>query len=415
VGDPPRSFASRVPERLEPNRISQAVARRRAAGAPLLDLTESNPTRAGFVYPPDLLVGLAHPRGLSYDPTPFGLWEARCAVAAELGRRGLLVDAARIVLTASTSEAYSILFKLLCDPGDVVLVPQPSYPLFDQLARLDAVATAPFPLEYDGTWRVDVAELARTIPARARAVIVVNPNNPTGSFLSPGELAEIAALCRRHGLVLIGDEVFADYVFADVLQEEAAAGGEWFGAGADRWAAARPPSVLDQREVLTVALGGLSKAVGLPQLKLAWMALGGPVPLVEAALARLDYICDAYLSVATPIQLALGRLLGEGAAVRQQIARRVAANYARLGRLVADQPACRRLVAHGGWYGIVEVPALRSEEALVLDLIERDGVVVHPGYFFDFPREGYLVVSLLPDPAVFEEGVRRLLARATTP
>ncbi len=416
MSDPERPFASRVPERLEPNRISQALARLRAAGVGLVDLTESNPTRVGLVYPPALLAGLADPRGLVYEPVPFGLPSAREAVAAELARRGLLADPARIVLTASTSEAYSMLFKLVCDPGDVVLVPQPSYPLFDQLARLAGVLTAPFPLEYEDGWRIDLAALARSLPARARAIVVVNPNNPTGSFLRRTELAELGAICRRGGLALIGDEVFAEYAFDLAPRESAGPTADEARAepgGAE--AALRPVSVLDQADVLTIALGGLSKSVGLPQLKLAWMVIGGPQRLVDEALVRLEYIADAYLSVATPVQLALAGLLRQGAAVRSQIARRVAGNYARLQQIAAAYPACRVLAAEGGWYGIVEVPALKSEEALVLELLERDRVVAHPGYFFDFRREGYLVVSLLPEPGRFEEGVSRLLARAATP
>lgn len=409
-----RVFSSRVPGRLEPNRISQAVARARASGGSLLDLTESNPTRVGLVYPPDLLAPLAAPRGLVYDPTPFGLVEARRAVAAALAQRGVAVDPAHLVLTASTSEAYSLLFKLLCDPGDVVLVPQPSYPLFDQLARLDGIAIAPFSLVYDGVWRIDLPELARTIPPRARALVVVNPNNPTGSFLTREELDAVVTLCRRYDLALIGDEVFAEYPLPRQNSGEAVTGGRDGRGPVDSPAPGSPPSVLDQGAVLTFALGGLSKSVGLPQLKLAWIALAGPRDEVASALERLEYICDAYLSVATPVQLALPRLLAEGAAVRGQIARRVAANYGRLERLVAAEPACRLLAAQGGWYGVIEVPAVRTEEALVMELIERDGVVVHPGYFFDFPREAYVVVSLLPEPAVFEEGVRRVLARATS-
>lgn len=420
MSGPRRIFSARVPEELAPTRISRAVLRLRQSGVGLIDLTESNPTRVGLVYPPDLLAGLGATRSLVYEPAPFGLLEARSAVAAELARRGPRVDPERVVLAASTSELYSVLFKLLCDPGDTVLVPQPSYPLFDQLARLDGIATAPFRLAEEDGWRVDLDGVARAMPPRARAIVIVNPNNPTGSFVTRAELDEIVRLCRAHGLALIGDEVFADYALP--------AGGSWGlrsaaesepsegGSGAGERAGtrpARPPSVLDQAEVLTFALGGLSKSMGLPQLKLAWMAIGGPPDLVAGALERLEYICDAYLSVATPVQHALPRLLREGAAVRAQIAERIAANYARLGRLLEAAPSCRRLPTEGGWYGIVQVPAVRSEEALVLELLERDQVIVHPGYFFDFPREAFVVVSLLPEPAIFEEGVRRLLARAT--
>lgn len=384
-------FSSRLPASLAPNALALALARLRAAGVTILDLTESNPTRVGLRYPPDLLAELAAPSALVYEPQPFGLPVAQRAVAGEVARRGSSISAERIVLTASTSEAYSVLFKLLCDPGDVVLVPRPSYPLFEYLTRLDDVVAAPYSLEYHGRWTLDVDALAESMPPRARAVLVVNPNNPTGSFLGAGELAALAGLCRERSLALIGDEVFADYR----LDLEAP----------------RAPSVLDRAEALTFGLGGLSKSVGLPQLKVAWIAAGGPAPLVEPALARLELICDTYLSVATPVQQALPGLLARGDAVRAQIAGRIRANLEELRRQVAAAPSCGVLRAEGGWYAVVQVPHTRSEEALVLDLLEHDGVLVHPGYFFDFPREAFLVVSLLPEPIDFAEGVRRLLAR----
>ena len=377
---------------LSSNRVTQALDRLRAAGAPVVDLTESNPTRVGLCYPPDALQPLADAAGLVYEPQPFGLLVARRAVAAALLRRGVSADAERLVLTASTSEAYSLLFKLLCDPGDHVLVPRPSYPLLEHLTCLDGVTPIPYALEYDGRWRIDLDGLSRAVGPRARAVLLVNPNNPTGSFVTREELDAVAAICRDSSLALIGDEVFNRYP----LETDAA----------------DVPSVLDQKEALTFSLGGLSKAAGLPQLKLGWTIVDGPEGLVDEALARLELICDTYLSVSTPVQHAVPALLAVGETVAAQIAERIRANYRTLQRLAADHAASRVLHVEGGWYAVIQVPATRSEETLVLELLERDHVLVHPGYFFDFPREAFLVVSLLPDPDLLSQGVRRLLNRA---
>jgi hypothetical protein len=315
-------------------------------------------------------------------------------VAADFARRGVSVGPDRVVVTASTSEAYSLLFKLLCDPGDVVLAPRPSYPLVEHLTRLDSVSVEPYELEWQDAWAVDVDGLARALAprhgtSRVRAVIVVSPNNPTGSRLKAGELERVAALCRAHGLALVGDEVFADYP----LGRNGPA----------------PASVLVQDEALTFGLGGLSKSAGLPQVKFGWIGVGGPGPLVREALDRLEVICDAYLSVATPVQAAAPALMEAGAAVRVQIGERVGRNYAALLALAAAHPSCRVLPAEAGWYAVVRVPATRSEEDLVVELLERERVLVHPGYFFDFPHEAFLVVSLLPEPDLFSSAVARTL------
>ncbi len=386
------NFSSRVPDSLVPNRLALTRARLVTAGIPVVDLTESNPTRVGLEYPARLLEPLGREAGLAYDPHPLGLMSARTAVARDYARRGHRVDPSAIVLTASTSEAYSVLFKLLCDPGDRVLVPQPSYPLFAQLSRLDAVEAAPYPLEYSGRWGIDLDALARTIDDRTRAVIVVSPNNPTGSVVSAEELGAIALMAHRHGLAIVGDEVFADYSLD---------------------AAVSPSSVVGQRDALAFALGGLSKSAGLPQLKLGWMAVAGPDAARRAALERIEYIADAYLSVSTPVQLAAGDLLAASTGIREQIEARIRGNYGALRRIAADVPTCRVLHADAGWSAVIQVPAVRSEEALVLDLLERDRVLVHPGYFFDFPREAFLVVSLLPEPEVFGDAIARALARAS--
>lgn len=385
-------FSSRLPADLAPNALADALARLRARGDALLDLTESNPTRAGLAAPAEMLAPLASPASAAYDPHPFGLPEAREAVAADYRRAGVDVTADRLVLTASTSEAYSFLFKLLCDPGDEVLVPVPSYPLFDYLTRLDAVVPRPYQLEYHGTWSIDHEALEAALTPRTRAILVVSPNNPTGSLLRRGDLARLSAVAAARGLALVGDEVFADYPLEP---------------GTDRC------RVLDQPDALTFTLGGLSKSVGLPQLKLGWIALGGPPGLCAQALARLEVIGDAYLSVSTPVQQAAGPLLAAGRAVREAIAARVRSNLEALRRAVSGSP-CSMLRAEGGWSAVLRVPATRPEEAIVLALLERDGVLVHPGYFFDFPREAYLVLSLLPTPAVFAEGVARLVARLSS-
>jgi hypothetical protein len=382
-------FSDRTPADLAPNRLSAAVKAARDRGRSPVDLTESNPTRAGFDYPPDLLTALSDPIALTYAPEPFGSREARAAVSADFARRKVAVDPDRIVLTASTSEAYSLLFKILCDPGDELLTPRPSYALFEHLARLDAAVSRPYDLDYDSEWSIDLGHLERQLSDRARAVLLVSPNNPTGSFVKSGELDAVAGLAAEHGLAIIADEVFADY--------ELEAG-----------AAARAAQILGRNDALVFSLGGLSKSIGLPQAKLGWIAVAGPPPQVRSALARLELACDTYLSVSTPVQCAAGSLLERGAAIRRQIQSRVSANY----RCLVDRGGegqARVLRAEGGWYAVLQVPSLCSEEELVLDLLQTSGVLVHPGYFFDFPRESYLVVSLLPPPAIFGDGVARIL------
>ena len=385
----------------------------------MTDLTESNPTRVGLHYPPDLLDCLASPTGLRYEPSPRGLWRARQAVASWLARplqdmdasvasapdegdkgteclgtsKARPVDPDRVALTASTSEAYACLFKLLCDPGDRVLVPQPSYPLLELLARFEGVEPVPYPLVYHGAWNIDVPALSEAAGSGARAIIVVNPNNPTGSFLAREDHGAVTALCQERSLRLIVDEVFNRYPI-DPLPRNGR-------------------SVLSQpRDVLTFVLGGLSKAVGLPQVKLGWIVVDGPDDEVGPALDALDLVLDTYLSVSTPVQLAAERLLAEGASVTEQIRARIAANHRTLVRLVAQHPAAGLLRTEGGWYAVIQVPATETEEKLALELLEQDHVLVHPGYFFDFPREAFLVTSLLPEPDRFEPAIERLLARA---
>lgn len=384
-------FSSRIRGDLEPNRLTQQIRRARRSGREVIDLTVTNPTAVGIEYPASLLAALADPAAGRYDPHPLGSWSAREAVARDYERRGIPVAPERVVLTASTSEAYSILFKLLCDPaGHSVMVPVPSYPLFDHLTALDGVSAFTYPLEYHGRWTVDFTTLDERWTSGVRAVLAVTPNNPTGSVLTTAELEELLRRCADRRTALIIDEVFGDYP----LQ------------------AASVPAYRSPAPALTFRLGGLSKSIGLPQVKLGWIAVDGPDDLIAAALQRLELICDTYLSVSTPVQVAASRLLTDGAVVRDRILERVRANDATLRRFVIPFPSIEALRADGGWSAVLRVPATRSEEELVLELLERDGVLVHPGFFFDFPHEAFLVVSLLPDPAVFAEGVRRVLDRA---
>jgi alanine-synthesizing transaminase len=383
--------SSRLPASLEPNALARMIDARRRGGASITDLTESNPTRVGLTYPADLLLPLADGRALEYDPQPLGVWTARAAVAADYRRRGVIISADRVALTSSTSEAYALLFKLLCDAGDRVLVPHPSYPLVEHLTRLESVDAVPYALEYHGAWRIDIDSVRRSMDERVRAILVVSPNNPTGSFLHRDDLALLSEIAAAGDIPLIGDEVFADY------RIDGAAAATHILAGGD---------------VLAFSLGGLSKSAGLPQLKLGWIGFGGPPDRVDAALARYEIIADTYLSVSTPIQAAAAELIESGTAIRAQILARVKRNLESLRAQAAAFPAISVLPVEGGWSAVMQVPSVGSEEALILALLEKDDVLVHPGYFFDFAREAFIVVSLLVEPPLFDHGVARVLARA---
>lgn len=386
-------FSSRLRQAAGRNQLALALDRRRSSGLPVIDLTLSNPTRAGFAYPPGLLASMAQDRSLCYEPEPFGLLSARQAVADDFARRGVTVPPNRIVLTASTSEAYSLLLKLLCDPGDAVLAPQPSYPLVEHLTDLDGVSVEHYRLEFHGRWDLDLHGLHdKASFGRMRAIIMISPNNPTGSVVTDTELDAVASIARDRALALVCDEVFVDYPMAD----------------------AQLPSALRQDTALTFVLGGLSKSVGLPQMKLGWIGVGGPAALVRDAMERLETICDAYLSVSTPVQVAASQFLKSGAVVRAQIQARVRENLATLTALASANPACAVMPVEAGWYAVVQIPAIAPEETIVLDLLEHTGVLVHPGYFFDFPREAFLVISLLPDPRVFASAAQALFSQIGT-
>jgi alanine-synthesizing transaminase len=377
-----------------PNALTLALERARAGGAAreVLDLTVSNPTTAGIPYAREAIVrALGDPRALTYAPEPFGLRSARDAVATDLRADGMRVDPSHILLTASTSEAYSFLFKLLADPGEAILVPQPSYPLFEHLATFEGVRVVPYPLAYDGEWHVDVPALRSAIDPSTRAIVVVSPNNPTGSYLKKDELRALAAT----GLPIVSDEVFARYGF-----------------GVDPRRAGSALEAADEAP-LVFALGGLSKLAALPQMKLAWTAIAGAdAGAVTGALARLELIADSFLSVGTPVQQALPALLASHAVAADAIRARTAANLASLrARLAAKPSAATLLRCEGGWYATLRLPQTQTEEAWVLSLLAEDGVYVHPGAYFDFRDEAYVILSLLTPERTFAEGATRLLAR----
>jgi alanine-synthesizing transaminase len=382
-------FARRTRWDLAANAFSRALSRRRASGASWLDLTASNPTEAGLSYAAGhILSSLSSPASLRYQPEAFGLPVAREAVAryyAELPHP-VVADPARILITTSTSEAYSFCLRLLCDPGDEILVPRPSYPLFELLAGIQDVALVHYPLFYDHGWHMDLAALRGAVTPRTRAIVVVHPNNPTGSSISASEREALNDLCSRHDLALLADEVFLDYPHAAPLASFAA-----------------------NDPALTFTLSGLSKIAGLPQMKVAWMVASGPRPSLDPALARLEVIADTYLSPNAPLQWALPRLLESRHSFQASLMDRLRRNLAALDRFLAGQALASRLAIEAGWYAVLRVPALGSDEDLAVRLIEREGVVVHPGHFFDFPQDGYLVVSLMTPPEDFDEGVRRVL------
>jgi alanine-synthesizing transaminase len=381
-------FSDRLPAHLESNAVTAAIAELRRKGVPLVDLTVTNPTQVGLPYPPDLLTPLADAASLSYDPSPFGLAGARKAVAAEMSKAGVKVKPDRVVLTASTSEAYSLLFKLLCDPGDCVLAPEPSYPLFELLTRLESVEAVAYQLEHYGVWSIDRESMKGACGPHMRAVLVVSPNNPTGSMLRSDDREWLVEFAVAGSYAIISDEVFADYPIKP--RSDAA-------------------SMLGESRVLTFTLGGLSKSAGLPQLKLGWIVVSGPDDVVAEAMERLELICDTYLSVSTPAQVAAAKLIATGKEVRAAIQQRVLRNFAELDRMASSHRLVRVLEAEAGWSAVIQVPETVGEEALVLELLHEAHVVVHPGYFFDFRRGAYLVVSLLPEPGVFAEAMKKVL------
>jgi len=382
-------FAERANWNLAGNRLSEALARHRAGGKRLYDLTASNPTECGFDYETETILGaLRNPAALRYEPNPKGLEVARLAVTEYYSARGAAVSAEDIVLTTSTSEAYSFVFRLLCDPGDELLIPAPSYPLFGFLADIQDVKLVRYPLVYDHGWQIDFHSLQQAITPRTRGVIVVNPNNPTGHFVKEKELAKLNELCAARGMALIADEVFLDFALGD----------------------GRLVTLAGNAGALTFAMSGLSKIAGLPQMKMAWVIASGPAGLKSEALERLEVIADTYLSPNAPVQLATPAFLQQRHGFQKQVMTRVRKNLAELDRRLAGQKTCSRLEVEGGWYAVLRVPATGSDEDLAIELLTKDDVYVHPGHFFDFGAEGHLVVSLLAREEEFAKGIGRVLS-----
>jgi len=391
-------FAKRTNWNFTPNRLSEVLSANRAAGKLLLDLTVSNPTECGFEYDRSaILNALGNPAALSYEPDPRGLESARRAVAGYYADCKEEVSAEDIFLTTSTSEAYSYVFRTLCDPGDEVLIPSPGYPLFDFLADIQDINLVRYPLDYftrdreavnDHGWQIDFHALEQAITPRTRGVIVVHPNNPTGHFAKQAEIAKLNSICSAREIALIADEVFLDFT----LEEN------------------RPASFATNRGAPTFTLSGLSKISGLPQMKAAWLIAGGPPQWKSEALARLEVIADTYLSVNAPVQLAIPRFLEQRHAFQEQVIARVRRNLAEVDRQLAMQKTCSRMTVEGGWCAVLRVPATRSDEDLAIQLLTARGVSVHPGHFYEFPTDGYLVASLITPERTFAEGTGRLLS-----
>jgi alanine-synthesizing transaminase len=382
-------FAERTHWNFEPNRLSEALARHRAEGKALLDLTASNPTECGFEYARGaILEALANPAALTYSPDARGLRSAREAVAEYYTARGVAVPLDDVILTTSTSEAYSFAFRALCNPGDEVLIPEPSYPLFEFLAEIQDVRLVRYSLEYDYGWQINFDALEAAITERTRAVIVVHPNNPTGHYVKAGEMETLNRACAARELAIIADEVFLDFGLTPKARFSFTGNG-----GA-----------------LTFTTSGLSKISGLPQVKAAWLISSGPQQLKAAALARLEVIADTYLSMNAPVQLALPVFLEQRHAFQKQLMARVETNLVELDRQLALQKACSRLMVEGGWYVVLRVPPTRPDEELAIELLKRQGVYVHPGHFYDFPADGYLVLSLITREGEFRAGVAAMLS-----
>jgi alanine-synthesizing transaminase len=383
-------FSKRTNWTLSQNRFTLAIEAARASGGRLLDLSASNPTRVGLEYDSRaILESLGSPRSLDYDPQPKGLPAAREAVANYYAEPHGLHDLnpERIVLTTSTSEGYSFVFRLLCNAGDELLVPKPSYPLFEFLADLQDVKLVPYPLIYDHGWQMDFHSMREAVSEKTRGVVVVHPNNPTGSYVHASEFDSLNKFCAQHGLALIVDEVFLDYA----LDESPHA------------------SFAGNTAVLTFTLSGLSKISALPQMKIAWLVTSGPEDRVNAAMERLEVIADTYLSMNAPVQCAIPVLLEQRQAIQRQLRDRVRSNLAELDRQLASANTCQRLSVEGGWYAVLRVPPTRSDEELAIELVRQKSVVVHPGHFYDFPSDGYLILSLITAPDDFNAGIDRVL------
>lgn len=373
-------FSSRLPRDLTPS--ATAVQLQRATVT--CDLMLSNPTACSFVYP-DVHTALAGPSALPYRPDALGTLAARQHVAAYVSQRYGVVGPHQIMLTASTSEAYSLVFKLLTDPADSIVVDTPTYPLVQHLAELEHIQVAAIASHWAGRWQADMQHATALLEAGARAVVLVSPNNPTGACLRVEEARAWAALAARFDVPLIIDQVFAPYAtapWAEVIE-----------------ALSEAP--------LAFFLDGLSKAAGLPHVKLGWVTVRGHPSRVSAAMERLAWLGDAYLSVSQGVQHALPQLFAVAEALQPQIWARICANRLWLADHLAQLPEVTLLPAEGGWYGVLRLPQSVSEDDVVTELAQRAQVRLHPGYFYDFTQRGYLVTSLLSPPAIFAAGWRR--------
>jgi len=391
-------FSRRTAWDLSTNRYTDALQAHRRAGRELLDLTASNPTTVGLAYrESELLQALAHPEALTYEPSPKGMLPARDAIAAYYAEKGSRLQADDLVLTTSTSEAYSFIFRLLCDPDDAVLVPVPSYPLFDFLADLNDITLVPYELVYDHGWQIDFqslrAAIKRTETAgnRCRAILLVHPNNPTGSYVMANEAAVLSEICAASEMAIIADEVFLDYSLCGQ----------------------HPLTFASNTAALTFTLSGLSKLSALPQMKVAWIASSGPASIKAEALPRLEVIADTYLSMNAPVQLAVPAMLAERQYIQVQLVNRIKSNLGALDEKLADQDLCHRLAIEGGWYAVLRVPILGTDEDLAIDLLRTTGVLLQPGHFYNFPREGHLIASLITPCGEFVEGIERALRYIT--
>jgi alanine-synthesizing transaminase len=388
-------FSTRTNWHQSPNALSLALAELRAQKTEIFDLTISNPTEAGIRPDPNaILPALVNPDAMLYDPQPRGLLSAREAVCRYYHESHHVDDLNpdRLILTTSTSEAYSYVFRLLSNPGDEILVPKPSYPLFEFLADLSDVKLVPYPLIYDHGWQIDSHSLAQAATPRSRAIIVVHPNNPTGSYASNSEVVELNRISREKNLALIVDEVFLDYAHD----------------GSPR------PSYVTNTDVLTFTLSGVSKISALPQMKFAWLAITGPDAIVRDASARLEIIADTFLSMNAPIQLAASVLLDQRKRVQPILIDRVRVNLAELDRQLQHHPSCVRLKTDGGWYVILRVPVVATDEQLAIRALREAQVSVHPGHFYDFAGDGHLILSLITEPSIFRGGLSRLLKLITS-
>ncbi len=377
-----------------PNSLSVLLQIKKSRGDAILDLTVSNPTRVGLNYDfEEILAALSQPQSMAYEPDPRGLMQAREAIAAYYADHGEGVDSDAIFLTASTSEAYSILFKLLGNPGEEILIPRPGYPLLSYLACFEGLNAVSYPIRYDDRkgWSIDMDVLQALINSKTKAIVLVNPNNPTGSYVRRRELTELGMVCRDYGPALIVDEVFSDFTAAENP--------------------GRVRTAVNHSNALTFVLNGLSKMVALPQVKLGWIVVTGDSAPSAKALSRLEMMLDFYLSASAPVQHAAQRLLQQRQMIQRQIFSRIASNMGFLEEQIAKTSNIRSLIREGGWYAIIEVSDAVSDEDRAVQLLDQDNTLVHPGYFYDFHRDGFLVVSLLPPVEVFRDGITRLIAR----